>query len=137
MIRVIRGEQYLTELLSDRLLIRHNTNIRRAFFNYGRDIVGELKRVVTTGTRTGRTYMFRGRQHRASAPGEPPANRTGKLANSFNYRARPRELRVGAEAFYAKWLDKGTKKMAARPYFSITNRRNSYKLERDLNDIQS
>lgn len=55
--------------------------------------------------------------HRASAPGEAPANDTGSLARSFKMRFPSQflgELEIGAA--YAEFLELGTGRMAARPY---------------------
>ncbi len=83
-------------------------------------------RATLTGPRHGRVYRRGRRVHVASAPGEPPAVDTGNLVNSVA--ARPnivvRALQaigivsVGAE--YALFLEKGTKKMAKRPYAQKT-----------------
>jgi hypothetical protein len=140
MIKIVKGEKYLTELRTNKVVLLHRKNIKKAFHNYGSDITKELKRVIETGPRTGRVYIVKGIAHQASAPGEPPANQTGKLADSFNYKARMMELIVFSTAFskegapYPRYLDEGTKKkkMKPRPYFNITNEQNAYKLERDL-----
>lgn len=59
-----------------------------------------------------------------SLPGEFPHKRTGNLRASVNYRINPKKLsvRIGASAFYGKWLEFGTKKMAARPFVGRTIR---------------
>lgn len=61
--------------------------------------------------------------HRASAPGQPPTVRTGRLRRSVQM-ARPRRVSKGAlqgwgigiRLKYAKWLEEGTDNMKARPY---------------------
>lgn len=79
-------------------------------------IVGrENKRVLTTGVRTGRVYMIKGVAHKASAPGEPAASRTGRLHKSYDYRvASWNTMRVGEEAPYAGYLENGTRRMGGR-----------------------
>jgi HK97 gp10 family phage protein len=74
-----------------------------------------------TGPRTGETYKVPGTQkeYTASAPGEPPARRTGALANSIKYRLINNDTSgiVGTNNDYAMPLEKGTSKMKPRPYF--------------------
>lgn len=63
-------------------------------------------------------------KHRASAPGEPPAPDTGRLRNATQ--ADPDVKRDGqdyvgrvvANTEYAAALEKGTERMAARPFLS-------------------
>jgi hypothetical protein len=83
---------------------------------------------VAKGRRRGRTLRERG-FYRASAPGQPPAVRTGLLRNSWAVgrrdnvmdRSRQRDrrrpsLRLGSAVTYAALLETGTVRMAARPY---------------------
>lgn len=80
-----------------------------------------LKEDILNRSGSGRTYGG----HQASAPGEPPAPDVGNLKANTN--ADPSLRRVGAEivgqitadAGYAEALEKGTEKMAARPFFGL------------------
>lgn len=60
----------------------------------------------------------------ASEPGHPPHRRTGLLRNSIfttvNRHQLVLHLRVDEEAFYWKFLERGTIKMAPRPFLGIT-----------------
>lgn len=74
---------------------------------------------VLRGRRTGRWYRIPGtkRRYRASAPGEPPAVRTGAFRQSWF--TAPLEGKPAIETFkrdLAEWLEKGTRKMEPRPY---------------------
>jgi len=71
---------------------------------------------VSRGGGGGRTYRRgRGRQHRASAPGEYPATDQGRLVNSISYQMHgPRSGSIGSEVQYAKFLTEGTAHMEAR-----------------------
>lgn len=69
---------------------------------------------------TGRTYRKRNptRVHTASAPGQPPATDTGRLANSIEFdKVSELTATVGSNLIYAKYLEYGTRRMAARPFF--------------------
>ena len=89
------------------------------------DIEGTIKTNLSRPG-TGRIYKAGGttkrgkgrRTHQASAPGQPPATDTGTLLNSV--RARMLDSLHGlveVTAEYAKFLEYGTVRMAARPYF--------------------
>lgn len=56
--------------------------------------------------------------HRASAPGDPPASDTGRLMGSIQSGMVGDGFRneVTAATEYARWLEFGTLKMAARPF---------------------
>ncbi|MBK9316909.1 MAG: hypothetical protein IPM55_22085 [Acidobacteria bacterium] len=82
------------------------------------DTVNRMK-VSFAKAKSGRFYKVskRGRLHQASAPGEAPAILTGFLANSI-LTSFPSQttgvITIGAE--YAEYLERGTSRMAARPF---------------------
>jgi len=137
MIKVVRGKRFIDEIQFGKLKQIHDLNIRNAFAEYGKDVKGKLFETITTGSRTGRVYRFRGAEHIASAPGEPPANRGGRLAGSFKYKTRQIELIIYSGLNYAFFLEEGTVRMKPRSYFEKTNVENSYKLYRMLNDLRA
>ena len=75
-----------------------------------------------SGNRTGRTYKVPGTQvtYTASAPGEPPAVQTGQLRNSVTAivenEGKSVKGFVGTELMKGLHLEKGTSKMAPRPW---------------------
>lgn len=99
-------------------------------------IQGEARRTIMQDPKTGRVYgparsvraVLRGstskshmrRTHRASSPGESPANDTGNLVRSIVVVRDPSEsapsatVKVGAK--YGGFLEDGTEKMAPRPF---------------------
>lgn len=86
-------------------------------------VEGEAKRSIVSGGKTGRLYQRGNVLHRASAPGEAPASDTGRLVNSIIGDVDRTELRRGvlqgsvtARTLYAKMLEFGTIKIAARPF---------------------
>lgn len=96
---------------------RQRLRIKQALHDIGEDVKKETKRLIETGSKTGRVYGFNGGLHQASAPGEAPANMTGKLAKSVNYRVRnQQEMAIGEKEHYAIYLEDGTRKMAPRPH---------------------
>lgn len=104
------------------LIAERATNLALAagWKEVGTLLVKKLQYMIRTGPRTGRVYTFRGRKHQASAPGEVPANRTGKLASSVRYEAIGHHTLVfGEDAEYAGYLERGTKRMAPRPHLQV------------------
>jgi hypothetical protein len=101
---------------------RHTAKHKKGLFNglgeAGKDVVTEIRRLIRTGPKTGRVYKFRGAPHQASAPGEPPANRSGRLMRSSRFKVRNwQEMTVGETAEYAGYLEDGTRgRMAPRPH---------------------
>ena len=77
-----------------------------------------VNRKLRRNSPTGEVYRVPGtkRLYRASAPGEPPANRTGGYANSFQPRYRNNEGIIGTKDKRGPWLEFGTRRMAARPH---------------------
>lgn len=85
------------------------------------------KILSNTGGRSGRTYRKSpgsSKTYTASAPGEPPALRSGTLRGSW--KPLPTGEMIGSgkvytpgihtDVKYAPWLQDGTSKMAARPF---------------------
>lgn len=82
---------------------------------------------VLKGQRSGRRYRkpFSKATYVASAPGEPPARRTGNLRLHWNGRVEGMEARGGgvtvvaeleSQEEYAAYLENGTGRMAPRPF---------------------
>lgn len=74
--------------------------------------------LIMQGPKSGKVYARRGVQHQASAPGEAPANDTGRLVNSRTVDLFPAEIRARLtfRTAYALPLEVGTAKMEPRPY---------------------
>lgn len=78
---------------------------------------GHAQQAVLHGPKTGRIYKRGARTHRASAPGEAPANDFGFLAQSLKIEVTQKlVVDLRALAPYAVHLEYGTRKMAARPF---------------------
>lgn len=79
---------------------------------------------VLRGRGRGRVYKkaYKNAYYAASAPGSPPAVRTGRLRNSFrpvgsvSTGALSVTAAIETDTHYAGYLEHGTRKMAARPY---------------------
>lgn len=90
-----------------------------AGLNDGLSIVeGEAVRLIMEGPKTGRIYKRGGVAHQASAPGEAPANDTGRLVNSRTREVIPSALqaRLTFRTDYAAYLEFGTIVMEPRPF---------------------
>lgn len=81
---------------------------------------GEAISLILDTPKTGRIYRRRGVEHRASAPGEPPASDTGRLVNSIKSDFGKLESQltgtVVAGTSYAAYLEFGTSRMEPRPF---------------------
>ncbi|HEY5412057.1 MAG TPA: hypothetical protein VIJ94_15150 [Caulobacteraceae bacterium] len=94
-----------------------------------RGVVAGVEMVLTEGTRlilsppkTGKIYVRRGIKHQASAPGEPPASDTGRLAGSANA-IYPNQADLFQVIGYANWstiyarpLELGSENVDPRPF---------------------
>lgn len=74
--------------------------------------------LIMNPPKSGRIYRRRGVTHRASAPGEAPANDTGRLVNSRRIDLFEAQLRARLtfSTEYAEALEFGTRHMEPRPY---------------------
>lgn len=100
-----------------KLTDQYRKNVESALYDIGDEVVKETRKLIRRRNKTGRLYNFRGRLHRASAPGEAPANMTGRLLKSSDYTVpNYQQMTVGEEAPYAVFLELGTRKMAPRPH---------------------
>lgn len=92
--------------------------VKRGLQQWGYLIVSEAQKSIQTGPKTGRVYVRGGLSHQASAPGEPPASDTGRLAASGRYEliGNGNVLQIVFGTDYAFYLEYGTSTMAARPF---------------------
>ena len=103
---------------------RINRNVERAC----QHLTNQVKKTLT-GQRSGRLYRVAGtvtgQRYQASAPGEPPAVRTGRLRNDIKYVVfhtggfNVRGL-VGSTLAYAAPLEMGTSRIRRRPFLRVT-----------------
>lgn len=105
-------------------------SVNRQILSRGTRAVNEMRNTeleVLNGSRGGRSYRKYPYKstYTASAPGEPPARRTGNLrlhwsgnveAGSSGSGGVSMTCVIEAEEFYAGYLENGTRKMAARPF---------------------
>lgn len=119
---------------------RIRKGIREALTEIGRENVKHTRKLIKSPPKSGRWYFTNGRWHRASAPGQPPANRTGTLQRGVSFRVYGWErMEFGDTVFYGRFLELGTKKMHPRPHLSRTVRmkeRDNFKaLEEVINRV--
>lgn len=112
----------------------------RAAENGLRSALGEgetiLKRNILAQEGTGRIYSRGGRKHQASAPGQAPALDTGNLRANTN--ASPELKEDGSDLVgiiisnteYSEALERGTERMAARPFMGPLGRDHAPELQR-------
>jgi len=121
-----RGDEAQKYLLEDarqkvwRCCLLLESDIKRSMKKGGRTPTGKAERKMA---KVG-TYH--------SAPGEVPRVQTGRLRASITSELHPRLPigRVGTNVVYSKWLELGTRKMAARPYLRPALQRNINRFRR-------
>lgn len=95
----------------------HRQGIENGLYKIGELLGGRIAALINKPPKTGRVYRIRGRNHQASAPGEAPANQTGKLVRSYNYNVHgPFQMEIGESVPYAGFLEEGTRRMKPRPH---------------------
>lgn len=83
------------------------------------DIKEDIIASMTNSPASGRRYKRGGKIHIASSPGNPPRPDTYRLIKSITTRVIGNSIEVGStikNPLYPKYLEKGTHKMAPRPW---------------------
>jgi HK97 gp10 family phage protein len=103
---------------------------------------------VLRGQRSGKRYRkpFSTRTYTASAPGEPPARRTGALRQNWtggveqtstSSKGTTVTAYIESNTPYAGYLENGTGKMAARPYVDKIKEKAQPEIERIMSEDYS
>lgn len=95
-------------------------NVSKAVIGTAMELRRDVVKSIQRGPASGRTYQKYNprRTHTASAPDQPPMSDTGRLANSITFdKIDDLTASVGSAIAYAAYLEYGTSRMAARPYF--------------------
>lgn len=100
----------------DKLTKKHKKAIRNASFDIGREIRRDARSAINNIGKTGRIYRIGGRVHQASAPGQEPANITGRLRDSIDFDVRSyKQVEFGYRELYGRFLEDGTRFIERRP----------------------
>ena len=130
-------------LLQDDWASRITIAIRKGHMEFGKYLVGEARRSIREDEKTGNYYKLSSKiakkvgklYHQASAPGESPANLTGKLAKHTKSKLLGIDLEwgYGSETPYGKFLEMGAKrgkwKIRKRPNILPVSRHSSAEAE--------
>lgn len=146
---VIRSNKKYSKTALRAMKRAHVRGIKGRHFQYIKRIglANVLRQLRKDGRRNPKTLRHLG-FHKASAPGQPPARNTGDLARSWQVGFKQRgsvekhgnvyRLVVGSDKPYAKWLEFGTRNMAARPYVrpvaEIMRRRTPFIIQAEVSD---
>lgn len=101
----------------------------------GRIVHGEVTRTLLRGARSGEEYRVPDtkRTYTASAPGEPPAPRTGTLAASYTFQVQPPRVTIGTPLPYAR-IEYGWGNVSARPHLRPSERKVRDRVIRTVRD---
>jgi len=104
----------------DRIDENTRRGIRQGFFRLGSSLRRTASRQILSKNKTGRIYRIRRgktyRRHRASAPGESPANLSGNYRRKIGFQIRGhKEMEFGGRADHSHFLEDGTTRMEPRP----------------------
>lgn len=108
---------------------------RIAFYNIGKENTRFTRDIIKKGPKTGILYRIPGRKrrHRASAPGEAPANLTGTLRKGVNFEVKGSDqMEFGDTEVYGKFLELGTRRMKPRPHLAPAVAHNQAYAEKEL-----
>lgn len=107
-------------------------SLRDELFNQGMLSVRYTKKLIkSTKDKTG---VITSSGHQRSAPGEAPANESGRLLKSIDYTVRNyTEMEFGDRIYYGKYLEDGTEKMKKRPHLLTTAKKRHGYIVRGLN----
>lgn len=105
--------------------------LKRAIVYGVMDVHRDATNSIMRGAKSGREYEKYNprRTHRASAPGQPPAADTGRLASSvrWNISGDGLEAEVGTDVKYGAYLEHGTRNIEARPWLFPAAEKNRHK----------
>lgn len=110
-----RGRRYLIHF--DNIPRSWRKGIKKGLNWSGIAVMKETRRLIESGPKTGRKYS--GLPNRSSAPGEAPANQSGRLVRSGYHKVRGwDQLEVGERIHYAAYLehDQTGRRIAPRPH---------------------
>lgn len=111
-----------------------NQAITRSFRKSGKEVNDNIKSKLSTGSRSGRVYIVRGKEHKASAPGEYPAKLTGKVVGGQQYKVTNKQLILGNTAPHSVYLEDGTTKMAPRTFLKPLVESKTGDIEKSLHE---
>lgn len=99
------------KLTSAGIMLYEKQNLKRLMRQVGAEIAAVTRAMIRRSQGGGRTYYLHGARYQASAPGNPPGNRTGALIRGVVVRPfRSGEgVAIRDRMFYALFLEVGAK----------------------------
>lgn len=114
--KLLRVNKWNYRRFPKKLAAELKLTVRKHSLRIVRDIRKDMRQ-----PKSGRPYPYKGRIIIASAPGESPAIRSGRLYKNLEpiFASDGLQARIDPAARgvkYAPWLEEGTDRMASRPY---------------------
>lgn len=117
--------------LAPALCVSLEAAVRAAALETGKEIVEEAQRSIREYAKHGRAYRRDEEEYTASAPGEPPANVSGDLADSITVEPTEDGAEVKVTDRIAHTMEFGSEggKVAARPFLvpAVESQREAHK----------
>jgi HK97 gp10 family phage protein len=130
--RLIKSSDGVLFLKVKKLTTDVRQGIRKAFYFAGKDFQATAKEEIKR-KKTGRVYKYKGRKIAAGAPNDYPANRSGRNRRSVDFKVHGGdEMEFGAGETYSPFLERGTAKMAKRPFLKPSIKKNEQNLRKHL-----
>lgn len=132
----IDGMEFLQRNL-DRLSDEVKEQIAEAIKDGAESIQKTAQESIKSGAKSGKVYKTSRGKHQTAAPGQPPAEYTGKLRKSIKIKYSQRGLvaEVGSKAPHAHILEYGTKRQKKRPFMFPALLKERPKIERAIQKI--
>lgn len=130
----VKGGKALRDALSS-MSAEVQAEAGKAVLGSAVELRSDVVKAVHSGPASGRVYKKSNpnRTHQASAPGQAPQTDTGRLASSIFFdKVGDLTAVVGSSVIYALYLEYGTSRMAARPFFRPAVERMKPKFQRRL-----
>lgn len=132
----IDGMEFLQRNL-DRLSDKVKAQVAEAVKDGAEAIRKTAQESIASGSKSGKVYKTKRGTHQSAAPGQPPAELTGKLRRSIKIRYYKGGLaaEIGSKHPTAHLLEYGTKRIRKRPFMFPALLKERPRIERAIQKI--
>lgn len=117
----------------DKLDNKARNGMRYGLFRIGKLLKETANQGILRTSKTGQVYKYKNRNYRASAPGEYPANRSGRNRRSIAFNVVGKEsMNFGAGAKYSPFLERKAPNRGGRAFLARAIEETVHKQKRIL-----